>query len=115
MRVALRVLLERRRLITVVAEAGSGDEALMAVVDHRPDVLTLDLDMPGLNGLQVITDVRRLVPSTKIVVVTGLMGSDLATHCVRAGATAFVFKDDVQSTLVDVLLRIAPHGPHALG
>jgi DNA-binding NarL/FixJ family response regulator len=76
----------------VVARASSGVEALQAVRKHRPDILVLDIRMPGMNGLDVIRELNREGLPTKIVVLT-TVGRDEAFEAIRLGVRGVVLKE----------------------
>lgn len=88
---ALRSALKKKH--AVVAVGYNAEEIIAAVREHQPDVLLLDLSLPERNGLEVIPDVRRAAPLTRIIIVTMHMDRVLAETCLAAGAMAFVPKD----------------------
>jgi putative two-component system response regulator len=75
-----------------LVEAGSGAEALVALAQTRPDLVLLDLNLPGMNGLDFIPEALELDPSVGIVMLTGESDAATATRCLRAGALDFVAK-----------------------
>lgn len=77
----------------VVAVAHTAVEILAAVSAHRPDLLLLDLSLPERNGLEIIPDVRKLSPATRIIVVTMHLDRTLAETSLKKGASGFVPKD----------------------
>jgi DNA-binding NarL/FixJ family response regulator len=105
MRAALRALLERTEF-EVIDTAGDGLRALDLVIRHRPDVLLLDLGMPRVSGVEIIADVRRLSPQTRVVIVSGYFTDDLARLTAEAGAHAYVVKHDLRATLLGELRRV---------
>lgn len=88
---SLRAALKKRHQI--VAVAYNADEIVAAVREHQPDLLLLDLSLPERNGLEIIPDVRRAAPLTRIIVVTMHLERVLAESSLAAGAMAFVPKD----------------------
>jgi two-component system response regulator NreC len=96
----LRLLLEREESMAVVAEAGDGDAVLRYVRGHKPDILVLDLNMPGRHGLDAIPDVLEVSPSTRIVVLTMQPEPAFARAALRAGAAAYVLKDAAHDELL---------------
>jgi DNA-binding NarL/FixJ family response regulator len=107
MRVALGVLLERTEF-KVVGEAKDGVEAIQRCMMLRPNLLILDVDMPRLNGLECITDVRKASPSTKIIVCSGFSSPDVADYALRYSASAYVVKDNLREQLLRELRRAMP-------
>ncbi len=106
---ALRSALVKRH--TVAAVAYTADEIIAAVREHQPDLLLIDLSLPERNGLEVIPDVRRAAPLTRIIVVTMHLDRVLAESCIAAGAMAFVPKDAGLEELehaIDIVMRGLP-------
>jgi two-component system response regulator EvgA len=97
-RSAVKVLLTQMN-IEVVAEADSGSQALQLVREHSPDLVILDLIMPRLDGLDVISRLRALNTSTRILVLTGQAPVIYAHRCQRAGADGYVSKSSELETL----------------
>lgn len=82
-------------------ECASGEAALGVVGDARPDLVTVDLRMPGMNGLECVRLLRERLPLACIVVVTQFGNESLRTRARQAGADSVVFKDDLER-LADV-------------
>jgi two-component system response regulator NreC len=99
-RSALRMLLEAEADLEVVAEAGGADGAARYVRGHHPDVLVLDLTMPGGSGLGAIPTIRHESPDTRIVVLTMHGEPAFVREAMRAGASAYVLKDAADTELV---------------
>ena len=99
-RTGLRMMLEREGTMDVVAEASDGDEVLRYVRGHRPDVLLLDLNMPGRDSLELIPIVREDSPSTAIVVLTMEQNPAFAREALQAGASGFVLKEAAHEELL---------------
>ncbi len=108
-RSGLRLVLERAEDIEVVAEAGDVDAAARAVRGHRPDVLVLDLNMPGEPSLEAIPRLREQTPDTAIVILTMQRDADSARTALQAGAVGYVLKDAAQEQLVEAV-RLAADG-----
>jgi two-component system, NarL family, response regulator NreC len=106
---ALRVLLDAEPDFTVTAEAGDADTAIRYVLGHKPDVLVLDLNMPGESGLTVIPRIRSQSPETQIVVLTMQGETAFAREAMQAGARAYLLKDAAESELVKAV-RLAASG-----
>ncbi len=92
MRAGLRMLLDAEPDLEVVAEAGDADAAERYVRGHKPEVLILDINMPGGSGLDAIPHILRDVPGTKIVVLTMQRDPAFARQALSAGAVGYVLK-----------------------
>lgn len=92
--------------IDVVATAPDGTAALRAVLDHRPDVLLTDIEMPGRSGLDVATEVRAQGLATRVVIVTTFARSGYLRRALDAGVAGYVLKDAPVDQLVDTLRRV---------
>ncbi|HXF70456.1 MAG TPA: response regulator transcription factor [Thermoflexus sp.] len=91
-RTGIRQFLERDPAIEVVAEAGSGEEALALIARHRPDVVILDLRMPGLSGLEVLRRLRAEHPEVRVLVLTAYDDDPYIFAALRAGARGYLLK-----------------------
>jgi two-component system NarL family response regulator len=87
----------------VVAEASTGEEAVALHAQHRPDVTLMDLQLPGISGIDAIRAIRERDPGARIVVLTMYYGDEDVYRAFRAGAMAYVLKDAVLDDLVRVL------------
>ena len=105
-RQGLRTILEKESGWTVVAETGDGLEAVRLAEKHEPDVLVVDLTMPGLNGLEVIRQVRQRRPQTKIVVLSMHANEDFIVEALRHGASAYVLKESSAEDLVRAVRHV---------
>jgi len=110
-RAGLRMLLNGEGDIEVVAEAGNTDDAARYVRGHRPNVLVLDLNMPGESGLDLIPRLGAETPETKIVVLTMQRDPAFARQALSSGALGYVIKDAADSELVQAV-RSAAAGQH---
>jgi len=108
-RSGLRMLLDAEEDFEVVAEAGDVTAARRYVGAHRPDVLILDLNMPGEPSLQAIPELRESSPDTQIVVLTMQHDPAYAREALRAGALGYVLKEAADSELVKAI-RLAAEG-----
>lgn len=107
-RSGLRLLLDAEDGMQVVAEVGDADAALRAVLGHKPDVLVLDLNMPGEpTSLDALPYVRERSKNTRTVVLTMQDDPEFARRALRAGASAYVLKEAADSELVEAIRRAA--------
>lgn len=108
-RSALRLLLEAEEGLEVIGEAGSAPEAVRHCLGHKPDVLVLDLNMPGEPGLEAIPKVREASPETRIVVLTMQDDPAFAREALQAGVLGYVLKEAADDELVNAI-RMAADG-----
>jgi two-component system, NarL family, response regulator NreC len=107
-RSGLKLLLEAEEDLTVISEAGDVDTAVRTVLGHKPDVLILDLNMPGtMTSLEAIPRFAEASPDTKIVVLTMQADPQFAREALRAGAVGYVLKEAADSELVEAIRRAA--------
>jgi two-component system, NarL family, response regulator NreC len=108
-RKGLRLLVEAEPGLRVVAEAGTVPDALRMARAHRPDVLVLDLNMPGGSGLEAIPTIREQAPMTAIVVLTMQNDPSFARQALQSGALGFVLKEAADDELLGAI-RLAADG-----
>jgi two-component system, NarL family, response regulator NreC len=111
-RTGLRFFLEREDDLEVVAEVGTADDALRRVRGHRPDVLVLDLNMPGRSGLEVLPEVVAASPDTRVLVLTMQESPAYARQALRAGARGYVLKEGAGAELVEAIRTVAAGGTY---
>ena len=112
-RLGLRSLLEAQGDLQVVGEAADGLEAVRLCERLRPEVLVVDLMMPGVTGLEVIRQLRELSPRTRVVVLSSYSTEDYVMQAIRNGASAYVLKSALPTELVQAV-RDAAAGKHYL-
>jgi DNA-binding NarL/FixJ family response regulator len=99
--------LERHQELIVVGTALSGEDALAQAQGLQPDVILVDLDMPGLSGLQTISGLRTILPGAGLVVLTLLDVSTYRRAALAAGAHSFVSKSTLGEDLMPAIRRTA--------
>ncbi|HYO34457.1 MAG TPA: response regulator, partial [Geodermatophilus sp.] len=92
LRSALASLLPLEGDITVLAEAADGAEAVTATLAHGPDVLVIDLEMPGVDGLEAVAELRRTLPGQVVLVLTRHARPGVLRRALRLGAQGFPSK-----------------------
>lgn len=107
-REGLRRVLEDGGDIEVVAEAGDGLDAVQKTDNLKPDVVVMDLSMPGMGGLDAIERIRAMQPKTRILVLTMHDNVQYAVHTLQGGADGFVLKQAAAGELVKAVKTI--HG-----
>jgi two-component system response regulator DesR len=106
-RTALAALLSLEDDFEVVAEVGRGDEVVAAVLEHRPDVALLDIEMQGLDGLAATAAVTAQVPECRVLILTTFGRTGYLRRAMEAGALGFVVKDAPAEQLADAVRRVA--------
>ena len=94
-RTALKASLELDRRLSVVAEAADGIEALTLAATLRPNVVFMDYDMPGLNGVEATTRLREATPESRVILLTGNDDEEVMAAAYAAGACRCVRKRDL--------------------
>ena len=107
MRELLAAALESTGRFEVVGRAGDGAEAIRAVRETRPDLVLLDLGMPGLGGIEALPALVEESTSTRVVVVSGFPRGRLGHHTVRHGAVGYVEKGLSAKAMVDDVIAVA--------
>ena len=109
MRKSIRMLLERSGEITVVGEADEGKQALLKIRQLQPDLVVLDISMPGMNGFDVL-DALSLQEEAPLVIMLSMNdSSDLIRRALKNGAADFVSKNEASLRLLPAIRRAA-HG-----
>jgi len=96
----LELLLELERDIEVVATACDGAEAVELAARHRPDLVLMDLKMPGTNGIEAARQIRARTPEIKVLVLTTYDDDEWVFDAVRAGACGYLLKDASREEIV---------------
>ncbi|WP_062383797.1 response regulator [Demequina iriomotensis] len=106
-RVGLRMILESEEDIEVVAEATSGVDAARLVHEHAPDVVLMDVRMPGMDGLTATREVLAAHPDARIVILTTFDDDEYVYEALRAGASGFLLKSVEGDALVSAVHVVA--------
>ncbi|CAG0943159.1 Response regulator protein VraR [Anaerolineae bacterium] len=109
----LKSLLSSYPDITVIGEAGDGATALRAVTDLMPEVILMDIQLPGLDGVEVAHQLRRVIPEAKIIALTAYENEEYVLKAMRAGANAYLLKSTSDETVVEAI-RLAHQGKRML-
>ena len=108
MRELICVMLARRRsFYHVVADAGSVAEAIVECAAHAPDLLILDINLPDRSGLEAVPDLKRVSPSTRILLCTAFATEDRILEAIHSGADGFVEKTNTWSDFLDAIDRVS--------
>jgi NarL family two-component system response regulator LiaR len=101
----VRVFLETQPDIEVIGEAASARQALDLVERHAPDVVLLDLVMPGMDGITAARTIKQISPRSQIIILTSYHDDDHIFPAIRAGALSYLLKDVSPDELADAIRR----------
>jgi DNA-binding NarL/FixJ family response regulator len=102
-RLGLITLLEDLEWMEVVGEAGTAGDAIREALRLQPDVVVLDIRMPGPSGLDACREITRQLPETKVIVLTSYVDDELVFRALQAGASGYVLKQVGNRSLIDAL------------
>ena len=106
-RQGIKALLAEEPDIVVVGEAGDGGQALALVQELRPDIVLMDLSLPGVGGIEATRQVRERFPETRVVVLSMHESEEYVYRALRAGASAYVVKQSTSTELALALRAVA--------
>ncbi len=105
-RKGLRLLLEGHPGLTVVADAADGREAVALAEQHRPDVVVMDVAMPGLNGIEAARQISGKMPHTAIVFLSMHSDEGYVLRALKAGARGYLLKDSAEHDLINAVKAV---------
>ncbi len=105
-RLGLRTLLSNQPDFTVVDEAGSAEEAVEKAVLHNPDVVVMDIRMPGKNGIDACREIKRRLPEVHVLMLTSFAEDEMLFEAIEAGAAGYVLKQGGGEDLVRAVRRV---------
>jgi len=106
MRIGVASIVNARQDMSVVAQTGTGEEAVALFQKHKPDVTLMDLRLPGMSGVDAIRAIRRVHSSSRFVILTTYDGDADIHQALEAGAQGYVIKGMPYQTLVDAVHRV---------
>jgi two-component system response regulator DevR len=109
----LRALLESDLTVEVIGDAGSADEAVATAAATKPDVVVMDVRMPGRSGIEACRDIRAQREQTRVLILTSFADDEALFSAIMAGASGYVLKQIHGSDLLDAIHRVA-HGESLL-
>jgi len=112
MRDGVKTILERSGEFHVVAETGSGPEAVQFCKKCRPDMVLMDIGLPGMNGIEATTEILRHCPGTRVIILSMYDDENSVVSAIRSGARAFVVKRASSVDLLDALRTVAKGGSY---
>jgi len=110
MLVGIASIVNARPDMTLVAQTGTGEEAISLFSKHKPDVTLMDLRLPGISGVDAIRSIRSIYPKARFVVLTTYEGDADIHRALEAGAQGYVIKGMPYQTLVEALQRVHKGG-----
>ncbi|KTC90898.1 UvrY/SirA/GacA family response regulator transcription factor [Fluoribacter dumoffii] len=106
-RMGIRRLLEDMSDVEVVADAESGEQALALVKKHSPDVVLLDMKMPGIDGWEVTRRLKKSNPHVKVIAVTAMCSDVLPTRVLQLGAMGYLTKESGAEEMAAAIRKVA--------
>jgi NarL family two-component system response regulator LiaR len=107
MRDGIKALLDRGSEFTVVGDVETGTEAIQICTEIRPDIVLMDIGLPGLNGVDSTAELLRHCPSTRVIMLSMYDDEDSVVSSIRAGARGYVVKQASSAELLDALRTVA--------
>jgi DNA-binding NarL/FixJ family response regulator len=112
MRDGIRAILERSPEFRVVEEANNGTDAVRLCRERHPDLVIMDIGLPGVNGIEATAEILRNSPKTRVVIVSVYDDDDAVLSAIRSGARGFVLKGASSGDLIDALRTVAMGGSY---
>ncbi len=105
-RLGLKSLLSNYPKFEVVAEAGNAEQAIRLAAEYKPDVIVMDIRLPGKSGIEATREITSAQPDTKVIMLTTFADDDLLFDAISAGASGYVLKQIDSGELINALERI---------
>lgn len=102
----LRQILEENRTVLSVEEAGTGQEAIEIVKKRRFDVVLLDISMPGMSGLEALSEIKKLNPGLPVLILSIYPEEDYAVRALKAGASGYLTKKSAPDELITAIKKL---------
>ena len=112
MRDGIRAILRHNEEFVIVGEAENGSEAVQLCRKKKPEIVLMDIGMPGLNGIEATQEILRHVPETRVIILSMYDDEHSVVSAIRSGARAFVLKRASDNDLVDALRTVAKGGSY---
>jgi len=106
LRKGIAALVNNENDMKLVAEASSGEEAIEKFRAHQPDVTLMDIQLPGLNGIETLSQIRKEFPSARIIVLTTYSGDVQVVRAIKAGARGYLLKRQVHRELLETIRAV---------
>lgn len=105
MRMAIRLMLEKNGF-EVVGEARNGSEAVIRYKELRPDIVTMDITMPEMSGIEALISIRKFDPKAKIVMVSAMGQEPMIRDAIINGANSFIVKPFIEDHVIQTVTKI---------
>lgn len=105
----LRTVVRARRDFSICGEAGNGREAVKLVVEAKPDVVIMNINLPGINGIEATRQIRKAAPQTEVLIFTAENNEDLMREALRAGARGYLLKSAADEQIIGAIEALALH------
>ncbi|NOZ06919.1 MAG: response regulator transcription factor, partial [Chloroflexi bacterium] len=106
-RLGLRALLERHPQFEVIGEAATADEAVRAVREGRPDVVVMDIRLPGKSGIEACREIKQIAPGCRVIMLTSFANDEFLVEAINAGASGYVLKQLGSNALAQAIEAVA--------
>jgi two-component system invasion response regulator UvrY len=111
-RTGVRQILAKHKDLCVVGEAGNGTDAMLGISEQACDVMLLDVTMPGRGGLEILSDIKRVSPHTRVLVLSMHPEDQYATRVLKAGASGYLTKESAAEELIAAIRKVAAGGTY---
>jgi len=105
-RTILKKMLEETEGYTVVGEASDGEEAVRIAAEVKPDILTLDITMPNMDGLSAVKRILEVSPNTRIIMISAMGQQSVVIDAIKSGAKDFVIKPFEKSRIMQAIKNV---------
>lgn len=102
-RLGLQTLLSNFPHIEIVGECATGDECLSRLQTINPDIILLDIRLPGKNGIEICKEIKKLAPSTRVVILTSFISKEYLQEAIKSGASGYILKEIRTDYLIEML------------
>lgn len=108
MRMAIKNVLTKHGFL-VAAEAKDGREGIEKYIEHKPDIVTMDITMPDMTGIEALKKIREIDPKAKIVMISAMGQENMVKEAILGGAKSFIVKPYKEEHIVQTLLKVASY------
>jgi two-component system, NarL family, response regulator DevR len=106
-RMGINALLARYPQFQVIAEAANAQEAMQQAIQHRPDIIIMDIRLPGKSGIEATREITQQLPDTKVIMLTSFAEDELLFDAIIAGAAGYILKQIDSKELIRALETVA--------